>query len=418
MRPSPRNAARHAGTFRLLAAVVLTSIVACKDSSTEPHPQPRLRTAALTVTPAGIAMGMGDARQLEAQAVSDSGVLLTGEDAGLSYKSSNEAVATVSSAGTVTATGLGEATITVTSDTVARTVRVTVGTHPSGAAPERLMLDYGPFGVAVSRTGMAYVLRHYGNLATPIDLATMTAGPSVTTGSDPVDVAFSPSGTTAFITHQFDGTMGVVDVAAGAITQSVSIPGNPWRLRISRDGSRVFTTSNDGTVSVVDANTRQVLASLSLDVELNGIAPHPTNDSLIYLTSFTSGMVFEVNWRTIDGRQLRAGGAPQEIVPTAGGEEMWIANEAGYVDVRDAETGSQLARITIPGGAFGMAMSPDGHQMWVTVPNAGRVVVIDTNSRSVIRSFDTGGTPRRVAFDVSGATAIIANEAGWVDVAR
>jgi YVTN family beta-propeller protein len=48
----------------------------------------------------------------------------------------------------------------------------------------------------------------------------------------------------------------------------------------------------------------------------------------------------------------------------------------------------------------------------------GRVVVIDRGTLSVCATIDTGGKPRRIAFDRTGRLAIIANEAGWVDLVR
>jgi DNA-binding beta-propeller fold protein YncE len=40
-------------------------------------------------------------------------------------------------------------------------------------------------------------------------------------------------------------------------------------------------------------------------------------------------------------------------------------------------------------------------------------VVLDRATLAVIRTF-TGGSPRRIAFNRAGTTAVIANEAGYV----
>jgi DNA-binding beta-propeller fold protein YncE len=49
------------------------------------------------------------------------------------------------------------------------------------------------------------------------------------------------------------------------------------------------------------------------------------------------------------------------------------------------------------------------------MPFGGAVEVISTESNSIVNTIATGGTPRKIAFDGTGKTAIIANEAGWVD---
>ena len=43
---------------------------------------------------------------------------------------------------------------------------------------------------------------------------------------------------------------------------------------------------------------------------------------------------------------------------------------------------------------------------------------LDRPTLRVFGSLDTGGKPRRIAFDATGRTAVIANEAGWVDLVR
>ena len=64
------------------------------------------------------------------------------------------------------------------------------------------------------------------------------------------------------------------------------------------------------------------------------------------------------------------------------------------------------------------ALSPDGTQLYVTVPSLGKVYAVRRETRRIVHTLDTGGTSRRVAFDRSGSTVVISNEAGWVDFVR
>jgi YVTN family beta-propeller protein len=76
------------------------------------------------------------------------------------------------------------------------------------------------------------------------------------------------------------------------------------------------------------------------------------------------------------------------------------------------------ARIELGTAAFGLGLSPDEAVLYVTLPGAGKMAVIDQRTLRVNVILTTGGRPRRVAFDVSGAVALVANEAGWVDLVR
>ncbi len=68
--------------------------------------------------------------------------------------------------------------------------------------------------------------------------------------------------------------------------------------------------------------------------------------------------------------------------------------------------------------ALSLAVSPDEAVIYVGLLFAGRVVQLDRPTLRVFGSLDTGGKPRRIAFDATGWTAVIANEAGWVDLVR
>jgi YVTN family beta-propeller protein len=65
-----------------------------------------------------------------------------------------------------------------------------------------------------------------------------------------------------------------------------------------------------------------------------------------------------------------------------------------------------------------MALSPDGAHLYAASASPGTLSIIDRATRTVVNTLTLGGRPRRVAFDASGATALVANEGNWVDVIR
>ena len=79
----------------------------------------------------------------------------------------------------------------------------------------------------------------------------------------------------------------------------------------------------------------------------------------------------------------------------------------------------RVRRLVAQGtGGFGLAVTPDQTEVWVTVPSRGRVVVIDRESRTIRSAINVGGIPRRLAFDRSGALVVIADEAGAIRFLR
>ncbi len=108
----------------------------------------------------------------------------------------------------------------------------------------------------------------------------------------------------------------------------------------------------------------------------------------------------------------------QDVALTPDETELYVANESGYLDVLDPATLQSIRRLSLAGlYAFGLAVTPDGEQIYVTSPYSGEVGIVD-RSTATIRHLPVGGTPRRIAFDASGSTALISNEGNWVDVIR
>ena len=106
------------------------------------------------------------------------------------------------------------------------------------------------------------------------------------------------------------------------------------------------------------------------------------------------------------------------MVVSADGLTLYAANEAGWLDAIHLPTGRPLAQVQFGTAALSLAVSPDEAVIYVGLLFAGRVVQIDRPTLRVLGSLGTGGKPRRIAFDGAGRTALIANEAGWVDLVR
>ena len=68
---------------------------------------------------------------------------------------------------------------------------------------------------------------------------TLTAGYSSCTGtiSKPYAVVFSPAGAIAYIDNQGSDTVSIVDAAQNKIVKNIPVPGTPWGMAISPDGT-------------------------------------------------------------------------------------------------------------------------------------------------------------------------------------
>lgn len=118
----------------VLAAIAIAAAAwafGCGDGATEPPPTELPRPAAITVTPPTTQLEALEATvQLSADVRDQNGQPLT--DAAVTWRSGNTGVATVSTAGLVTAAGNGTATVTATAGAVSATSAVTVAQVATG----------------------------------------------------------------------------------------------------------------------------------------------------------------------------------------------------------------------------------------------------------------------------------------------
>ena len=117
-------------------------------------------------------------------------------------------------------------------------------------------------------------------------------------------------------------------------------------------------------------------------------------------------------------RTITLGGVPQDVVISPDGTELYVANEGSLLQVVNLATGNVTFGGTGTENLFGLALSPDGKALVGTRPGSGQVVVIDRVTRQLMNTVSTGGRPRRVAIDLLGSVAAVANESGWVDLIR
>lgn len=316
------------------------------------------------------------------------------------------------------ARGVALAPLVVASFACAPAVAPTIA-RPEGVLGSRITgLSGRPFGVRVSPTGAVLVTQQDGNSVARFDVGDAAPEVSIAVGVDPGDVVFNRDGSRAYVSAFISGGLHVIDVARNRQVNGIRIASNAYRLAMAPDDSRLFVTSTNGNVYVVDPAVPKVVDSVRLGGALQGIALSASGKTLV-VTSTPGGI-----WR-IDAATLRilasnvVPGGLQDVALTSDERTVYVANERFGVDVLDGTTLARRDRIALTDFApFGLALTRDETEIYLTSPTTGTVRIVDVGSRTAVYSFTLRGTPRRIAFDASGRTAFITNEADWVDVIR
>ena len=110
--------------YRRIALFGILLLSGCGDTGTTPPPPPPVATA-ITISPSSVAFqALGDTEQLTATVVDQNGQVMAG--AAVDWTTSTATVASVSSAGVVTAVGNGTTSVTATSGSASANIPVTV----------------------------------------------------------------------------------------------------------------------------------------------------------------------------------------------------------------------------------------------------------------------------------------------------
>jgi len=282
-------------------------------------------------------------------------------------------------------------------------------THPAGVVAVRRALAGRPYGVAAARNGTTYVALIGTSSLLRGDLKSSDFSAPVNVGSTPPHVVINPAGTLAYATLQTGRGVAVVDVAANALLAIVPLTSDGFNLALTPTGERVYATTAAGTLYVLDAASYEVLDTLNVGPAANGLAFSPDGCTL-YVTSRDAGTVTAVSTvsHTIT-RTYDIGGMPQRIAVAPDGSEIYIANEQDGLNVVDVESGT-VTSISFGTAAYGLGLTPDAKQLYVLLPRAGEVRILNRATRAAIKTLVVGGTPRNVTFDPRGTTALVTTE--------
>lgn len=194
---------------------------------------------------------------------------------------------------------------------------------------------------------------------------------------------------------------------------------------------RIYVTNErSGDLSVIDAATHEVIATVPLGkrprgihaspdrqtiyVALSGspIAPPSVDESTLPPPDKTADAigVFDVRENKLL-RLITAGSDPEEFDLSKDGTLLYCSNEdIAQASIVDIATGKVIASIPVGPEPEGVTMSPDGKFVFVTSEQGGTIAVIDTAARKTIKTIPIGSRPRHVAFFPDGLHAYVTRE--------
>jgi DNA-binding beta-propeller fold protein YncE len=297
------------------------------------------------------------------------------------------------------------------------------GVGPGGALspkrPATVAAGANPIGVAVSPNGRSVYVANFigGNLGGTVSQYDIGSGGELTpkspatvfADSNPCGVAVSPDGHSVYVTNyrtESQGTVSQYNVGAGGALSrkspgSVITGGAACSVAVSPDGKSVYVANNAGSVSQYDVGPGGALSPKSPPAVTDGMGPFgvavsPDGRS-VYVTNFPRGSVspstvsqFDVGvGGTLTPKSpatVAAGISPEGVAVSPDGHNVYVANNgSGKVSQYDVGAGGGLspkspAKVAAGDGPRGVAASPadcrtkGGGRFTTTTASSGRVV--------------------------------------------
>ena len=281
---------------------------------------------------------------------------------------------------------------------------------------ERVMIEGYPFDVARTADGEALVTRPHAAAVEVLAFNPLRAVATIRVGPGPTRVI--PNGHMAYVTTQFSEAVAVIDLHRRQQIGSIPVPGHALGAVMAADGHTLYVTTNQDRLIAISTTQHALLGSTAIPLGGPQLAIHPSGRSLL-VSCWRAGVIVEVDTTTLGiTRRFELGGIVQDVVVSADGQNLYAANEGGWLDAIHLPIGRRTATIDLGTPALGIGLSRDQSHLFVGLLSAGRVLVLQRQGLIERAAIATGGRCRLIAAHPSGETVLVANEAGWVDLLR
>ena len=267
-----------------------------------------------------------------------------------------------------------------------------------------------------------------------VDPATQKVLAKLPTGLGPHEAAVSPDGRTAYVSNfgrysvypagdtlhdKAGNTITVIDLVDRKVkaTFDLGTHTGPHGMVVSHDGKLLWSTSETPqAVLEIDAATGKILHVWNTNQVRSHMIVTTPNESKFYVTNTVSGSVSVVERSNGEVKILATGPGTEGLAISPDGKEVWAASRAD-AKISVISTATDAIEASFPAGGKSpkrLAFTPDGSQVWVTNSGGSQVTVFDAHSHELLSSLTTDKDPSGVYFSSDGRRAYVTNSAANV----
>lgn len=263
----------------------------------------------------------------------------------------------------------------------------------------------------------AGIMMAYAQPATPLKLTQTIALPGVEGRID--HFAFDARGERLFVCALGDNTVEVLDLRKGERIRSITGLGSPQGIACSPELDRIFVANDKGGIcKIYDGKSLQVVGELDFKDDADNVR-YDEAAKRIYV-GFGSGGIAVVN--APDGKQIgsiKLSAHPEAFELEKQGKRIFVnVPDARHVAVIDREKDEVINKwgTDLALGNFPMALDEANHRLFVGCRVPAKLVVLDTESGNVVAKVGISGDPDDVFYDAKRHRIYAICGAGKIDI--
>ena len=237
----------------------------------------------------------------------------------------------------------------------------------------------------------------------------------------PIKLSCDPANQTRLIIPESKrNTVYFMDTCPFALSSRLSVGTKPVYVASTPDRRALVANSMDGTISVINLDTRTVTNTVSLPLVNNMmmtpnaivVAPDGSRAYVASHVDLPGSFVFILDLTTMSftATKLPVGGFPAGMAITPDGSQLWVSSRAeSRVDIFDTATNENISAYTIP-LATGVAINPTGTRAYLAAGvSPGYIAVVDTATFSLVAQVPVGNFPHTLKVTPTGRHIFVTN---------
>ncbi|MCP3981036.1 MAG: beta-propeller fold lactonase family protein [bacterium] len=226
-----------------------------------------------------------------------------------------------------------------------------------------------------------------------LDPATGESRATLPTGIAPHEVAVSPSGRHAVIsnygTRDHPGSsLTVIDVKSAEVLRTINLGEHqrPHGMVWFSKKRLAVTTEGSAHLLVVDPFEGAIVVEIETAQRVSHMTAVTRKGTRAFVANIRSGSVTAIDLKLQRKlRDIRTGAGAEGIALTPNGRELWVGNRgADTLSIVDPATLEIVATLPCAGVPIRVAMTPDGSRALVSCADTGEVALFDVEQRREI----------------------------------